>query len=390
MRIFISWSGARSRRVAEALRDWLPMIFQSATPWVSSTDIQAGSRWAREVSSVLEESDFGVICLTETNLLSPWILFEAGALSKSMLAGRVVPYLIDLDPMNLTGPLSQFQAVKADRDGTRFLLDSIATAVPSNQRPQDALGRLFSMVWPELEKSLKEARSIVEVPAAESGRRSPTVIQLAEQLRSAASRELEVPAEDIERARGLMSEYNAGMVKLIGSPGQLEDAGINGGGAYFDFVRRDQRYGYGSDIGLVSGYLKTGFAGANYGFILRLGPLDAAAVFSATADTAPTNLPNELHDGWKFMWNYRPPRELKEIRKHQREARNKVVGGTPVSETAASQVGAVYLLRSIQTDDHDVLVAFRIEREMSDRSLILLWRILQIFETPVASGRDEP
>ena len=48
MKIFISWSGERSRTVATALRNWLPYIFQDADPWVSSRDINAGSRWEAE------------------------------------------------------------------------------------------------------------------------------------------------------------------------------------------------------------------------------------------------------------------------------------------------------------------------------------------------------
>ena len=80
MKIFISWSGEHSNQVAKALSDWLPLVFQSVSVWVSSEHIQAGSRWAHEVSTKLDESDVGILYLTASNLSAPWILFEAGAL----------------------------------------------------------------------------------------------------------------------------------------------------------------------------------------------------------------------------------------------------------------------------------------------------------------------
>ena len=78
--IFISWSGSRSKWVAEALREWLPRILQSARPWMSAADIEKGSRGLNEVSSGLQGMKVGLVCLTPENLNAPWILYEAGAL----------------------------------------------------------------------------------------------------------------------------------------------------------------------------------------------------------------------------------------------------------------------------------------------------------------------
>jgi len=82
MEIFISWSGDRSKVIAEALNGWIPKVIQRLAQhvWMSASDIDPGQRWNREVAEKLAGSTFGILCLTEENLNAPWILFEAGAI----------------------------------------------------------------------------------------------------------------------------------------------------------------------------------------------------------------------------------------------------------------------------------------------------------------------
>ena len=96
MKVFISWSGEQSRQVALALRAWLPQALQAASPYMSEKEHEAGALWDRLLSTALEESDFGVICVTPSNLESRWLNFEAGALSKAVDQARVVPLLFNL------------------------------------------------------------------------------------------------------------------------------------------------------------------------------------------------------------------------------------------------------------------------------------------------------
>lgn len=42
LKVFISWSGERSKEMANALREWLPMVLQYVEPFVSDKDISAG------------------------------------------------------------------------------------------------------------------------------------------------------------------------------------------------------------------------------------------------------------------------------------------------------------------------------------------------------------
>lgn len=52
-------------------------------------DIEKGAKWSTEVLKELEESEIGILCLTRDNLDKPWILFEAGALSKNFGKSKV-------------------------------------------------------------------------------------------------------------------------------------------------------------------------------------------------------------------------------------------------------------------------------------------------------------
>lgn len=155
MKVFVSWSGERSQVVAKAIRDWLPLVLHYAEPWVSEADIDAGERWAQSVAGELDTSNFGIVCVTSENLNSPWVLFEAGALTKSLESGRVIPLLLDLDFTEISGPLAQFQAKKLNRAGVQEVILSIQSS--SELRiPEERARQLFEALWPELEKQIAQ------------------------------------------------------------------------------------------------------------------------------------------------------------------------------------------------------------------------------------------
>lgn len=150
MRIFLSWSGVSSRRVAEGLATWIRDVIIDAEPWVSSDDIPVGARWSAEIGRELDTADIGILCLTRENLERPWILFEAGAISKRLDSSRVIPLLIDLRPGDLRGPLEQFQSVDWSEDGVRRLITSIRRSSPSDFQSLDHACRAFDVWWPQL------------------------------------------------------------------------------------------------------------------------------------------------------------------------------------------------------------------------------------------------
>ncbi len=153
MKVFISWSGKRSKALANALRDWLPMVLQYVEPWVSDKDISAGDRWAQAIAGELESANFGIICITPENLHSEWILFESGALSKSMLEAKVIPLLFGLELSDLSGPLSQFQAQKLEEPGIMEVVKSI-NKVSETKTSDQIVDQLVPALWPRLHDAL--------------------------------------------------------------------------------------------------------------------------------------------------------------------------------------------------------------------------------------------
>ncbi len=151
MRIFISWSGDRSKIIAQSLRKWLPKVIQAVDPWMSNEDIESGMKWSNEISGELEKSNFGIICITNENQNNPWITFEAGALSKIINSSNVCPFLFDLEPSQLSGPVSQFQARKTDREGTLKILRTINNSLVNNNLKEEELEEIFEVWWPRLQ-----------------------------------------------------------------------------------------------------------------------------------------------------------------------------------------------------------------------------------------------
>ena len=164
MEVFISWSGDRSGKVAQVLSDWLPNVIQSVRPFMSASDIEKGSRWSGDVKDHLDEAQFGLICLTLENLEAPWLLFEAGALSKSIKEDlRVVPYLYRVSLAQLQWPLAQFQAAVATKDDTLRVITSINEASGENGLEQAILKSAFETWWPTLEAALAEIPEATEM-----------------------------------------------------------------------------------------------------------------------------------------------------------------------------------------------------------------------------------
>ncbi len=162
MKVFISWSGDLSQKIAVILRDWLPSVIQSIEPYVSSEDIDKGTRWSSDIAGELADSFYGILCLTPENVGAPWINFEAGALSKAVDQSRVSPFLFNLKRSDVSGPLVQFQSTLNDKADILKLLESMNGAHGEAKLPADRLRSVFEVWWPHLEQKLSALKADTE------------------------------------------------------------------------------------------------------------------------------------------------------------------------------------------------------------------------------------
>ncbi|MEU1480573.1 TIR domain-containing protein [Streptomyces sp. NPDC005760] len=168
MKVFISWSGSLSGAVAKSLSNWLTPVLQSVDFWVSSHDISVGQRWFDRISRELDDTDFGLVCLTRKNVNAPWINFEAGALAKAIETSRVVPIFINLKDSDVGGPLNNFQGVSPDRQGILTLVQDI-NSVTGRSVPPGPLEDLFNVMWPRLDKELARYRKELKDEEEDAG-----------------------------------------------------------------------------------------------------------------------------------------------------------------------------------------------------------------------------
>lgn len=171
MKVVISWSGDRSKAVAEAWHAWLPQIIYAVQPWMSEHDIDKGRRWNDELAEALKDANFGIVCLTPDNLDSRWIHFESGAIAKQVDHAYLWTFLHHLQYSDVTQPLAEFQHTASTRDDIRKLVATINRVAVSQGHAsirEANFATAFEKWWPDLERSLS---SIPAEPAREATKR---------------------------------------------------------------------------------------------------------------------------------------------------------------------------------------------------------------------------
>lgn len=154
MKVFLSWSGDLSHKTAIIFRDWLPSVIQSIVPYVSSEDIDKGARWSTDIAKELDNSTFGILCVTKDNFHAPWLTFEAGALSKTMDKALVSPFLFDIKRSEVSGPILQFQSTIFEKEDIKKLIVSLNKACGTETLTDERLEKAFQVWYPPLEEQL--------------------------------------------------------------------------------------------------------------------------------------------------------------------------------------------------------------------------------------------
>jgi hypothetical protein len=103
--------------------------------------------------------------MTEENLTSPWIMFEAGAISRVVEEkARVCPIVFGIAKTDLVGPLASFQAIEFNRAEVRQLLATINKAAKEAALTERTLNEAFNKWWPDLEEKVQAISSAAQPP----------------------------------------------------------------------------------------------------------------------------------------------------------------------------------------------------------------------------------
>jgi hypothetical protein len=179
--------------------------------------------------------------------------------------------------------------------------------------------------------------------------------------------------EDQARYAEFLRQRNTGLIRLL--PRETVDSSnsalnLRGGGAYYSFKERTNEYVNSSDLSLEQGQFSTGFAGANYGLLARLGdvPLESVSIETGAAH---------------FLAQQTPaPDEPKARVEQHKSAEGTIIDGITYKGRVPMQLNNTYVLRAVNYYASDSLVAFRVVRVDNDDSVIILWKVLQKYPTP--------
>lgn len=225
MKVFISWSGERSRLVAAALKEWLPDVLQGVEAWFSQEDVGKGTRSIEEITQALADASAGIVCITPENATyAPWLLFEAGALSKAVPNAKpfVCTYLFGLTYTDIpAGPLVWFQHTLATKDDTFRLLRTLNRARDAEQLDDQRIDRVFQRSWPDLERALQAIP-----PAASAPVPKRSVEEMVEELLS-LMRDVASGIQTIDSRKDTDDFLRASLARYMYTPQQQHDQILN-------------------------------------------------------------------------------------------------------------------------------------------------------------------
>jgi hypothetical protein len=156
MNVFFVWGRDRSHKIAQGLKTLLATAAHGPSYFISD-DVPSGQLWRYVLAEKLNETDFGIVCLTPENRNDRWLHFESGAIAKAVGKSNIIPYLFELSPTDLEQPLADFQCLRAIQSDTLKLALQIARL--SENHSDDIVGRIFDkLAWGEMNSILDKLR----------------------------------------------------------------------------------------------------------------------------------------------------------------------------------------------------------------------------------------
>ncbi len=161
MKIFFSWSGQLSKKIAKILKPWIEEdIFPSENidVFISDEDIQYGAEWYQDVKRNLIECDLAIIFLTPENMNAPWLNFEAGAIAIGENNSPVIAFLIDVPSQNIKSPLKQYQCLDINNETINKLVCDIKQIGNFKTPSLEHIDVILEKSYASLKSSILEAK----------------------------------------------------------------------------------------------------------------------------------------------------------------------------------------------------------------------------------------
>jgi RNA polymerase sigma factor (sigma-70 family) len=211
--------------------------------------------------------------------------------------------------------------------------------------------------------------------------------ELLEQAAAAQSvlreRLLSVPAADHARAPALPAGARGGVARilerLVYGSNKTNVLGIRGGGAYFSFTRESHSYDREPQLTLDCGQFYSGFAGADLGVVVDLGPCGPVGL-----EREPAVLSDEQRAGWELLTRDIAPADVGARARFFDELRARRRMIAPLRK-----LGHTYLVRSVSDGVYDVLAAFVVIGVDTD-AVSIAWRLLREWPVRTSLPADRP
>lgn len=227
MQVFISWSGETSKLLAEALTSWLPQVLQSVRTYFSPDDIEKGTRWETEIARNLEASEIGLLCVTRDNTDAPWLLYEAGALSKNLSKSRVVPILFGLEISDLVGPLASLNGTPFNQVEMKKTVQMVNAQLGDEKLETSVVDSAFNKWWSDLKDEAERALAQAKTPPPPKRAMEDMVEEILQLTRAMRISRVPLDKNSTAAVQSLITEYTELALAAGGAGYTMKDARRN-------------------------------------------------------------------------------------------------------------------------------------------------------------------
>jgi hypothetical protein len=183
MKVFVSWSKARSHAIAMAIHEWLPTVVQECREIFVSSEQEKGVAWFSNIAEHIDEAAVGLVLITPENQHEAWLNFEGGALLGRFQEKRVCPVLIGMKPSEYSGPLTNLHMTVIDDKADVLKLLKKISSLSTSPIEHGVLEKSHERAWPDLESAIKAAEAL-QTPVTAKRSDSDKIDEMLSLLRS--------------------------------------------------------------------------------------------------------------------------------------------------------------------------------------------------------------